>query len=1076
MKQFLFRSKGILLSIFVLTVMSLTFTEVVRAQNNQICPQDRQYPMIPKLSLTGGDGGYNKDLYPDGRIWITPSSAQKEREVLIPVFIDNGFYTQWDRIGGPQFIVPPIYSFQFSIMYDERALEAVSIETKVPEWHEEVADFEECLADGWHIKHDDISDTLYWRQVDMQKWQQTDDNLRGRKITVVGSSQMPLQITNRDFVDFKVLVYVRFKVKASYGEGIPDIFNFATPIYINNNDIRYNEWNPKQTPAWEIMQDYGSNTVATYGSSGYADECILAGFKNTPPYSQLEPVILGGAILRVFNGVPSFRISYGDVDLVPQPGEEGLYHLPNPITVDSNSVTPVTTGYDLIQLRNGVSDTRLSEITVETDEPWLKVKTVRIGNSQHPIKTATRSGFIPYIDEGILGDELDPRGTETIDDGEVYLQLIADPSAIKKDGDDDKTGKYVGYVTFKSPNADVEPVRLRVEFIYMRNPYEPTFDKQSGQVGGIFLTMKNNKNESLNLVFGTGIRATKGVDELYGETAFEVPLSQTQFDARFFLSPADAAKYNVPYGFGDMTPNRYNADKRAHSRDIRDYNSPYNSYRYWVRFNTAENQDYPIRVQWNVNDFPMGAQLYIRDTEDGNSFPAINMREATNLGNGMRQFLIAEPGVKEFFIEYTPARNTHLTDFDGNAIINPGWNLLSLPAKPLNSYYENVFPNAINIPLKWSTGPYQEEQYLKVGVGYFVKYSTTIDKTIIGTPIVGISIDNTPPNWEGPFEFTPVRVFKSSVADPDNPEAFGGWNLIGGLSFPASVYNISYDFYGDEIPNVDYTLKYGVWTYETQRGYHEVTTIEPGRGYWIKVDDNGYLEFLPEVPQSFLLGNKTNLDIRNNAKADLLANSTEITFSDAEFKTKSLYTTNYDEVTTFELPPLPAANIFDIRYADDKYVTNANEAYVRVQGVEYPLNVRFDNADADYVITDAYTNEVFGEVKKGETKFVTIESLPYGGLKLTKKSVVDAGGMTLQAYPNPASDMSKVSFTLPSESVVSLKLYDAIGNEVYSFADGTHEAGEYIETINVDGLANGTYILRLVSGNTSKSVKFNVVK
>lgn len=1075
MKEFLFRRNRLMLGMVLFAVLVLLKPDISAAQGNELCPEDRLFPMIPKLTLQGASTSYERDIYPDGRIWLTPSSDTRKREILVPVFLDNGWYTQWDRIGGPQFIVPYIYSFNVSIMYDERALKAVGIETKVPEYQQETYDF--CLADGWHIKWDDVEDDNYWRQIDEQKWAETNDNERGKRITITGASQVPLQVTSRISETYEPLFYIRFEVEAEFGApGAPDLFNFSTPIYIDNTDVKYNDWNPKETAAWEVMERYGSNAVSIYGASGYHDNCMLAGYENGEPESLLEPVTMGGSIVRVFNGFPEFRLSYGALDLVEEDGREGFYKLPNPISVDSNSVNPVAIGYDVVQLRNNTTDTRLSNITIETDEPWLKVETIEVAaNSQTPCTSPTRRCYIPYIDEGILGDEDDPRGNLTEDDGEVYVQIIADPTEIP--AGEVKAGKYIGHVTFKSPNADVEPVRLEVEFYYYRNPYEPSFSKEVGQVGGIFLNMLNDKDEQLNLVFGTGVRATNGADSLFGEFAYDQPLSNTRFDARFFLNEDAAEAFEVPFGLGDITPNRYESDSRAVSRDIRDYYSEFNSYRYWVQFNTPSPEDYPIRIQWNTNDFPEGAQLFIQDTEDGNQFDAVNMRQGTDLGNGIRQFQINDPGIDDFYIEYTPARNTRLVDFDGNDIIEEGWNLLSLPARPLNNNYENVFPNAINIPLKWSTGIYQPEENLKVGYGYFVKYSTQIDNVIVGTPIVGVSLNEQPPNWDGPFVQDEVQLFRGSVNDPDNENAQGGWNLVGALSFPASIEDIEFDpFDADNFPDKQYTLNYGVWTYETRQGYVEVSTMEPGRGYWIKVDKNGYFEFLPEVPQTFFAQKVNGYNPYKDNKEVILDNSTKINILDADMKTKDLFVTDFADVEYFEMPPLPNVNIFDIRFTDDKYVTNSNESLISLQGVEYPINVRIEQADANYTLIDPVTEEVYGRIAAGESKTIKIENLPFNGLKLAKQTINNAGDLAVQVYPNPAVDNVNIELNNPAKTYLTIKLFDAIGNEVATIANREFAAGNTIETLNLTGLAAGTYMLRITGANYTETININVVK
>ena len=60
-------------------------------------------PALPILSLTGSDGKWNTNFYPDGRIWLPASESSKHpREILVPVFVENRwakYNTEAGKIG-----------------------------------------------------------------------------------------------------------------------------------------------------------------------------------------------------------------------------------------------------------------------------------------------------------------------------------------------------------------------------------------------------------------------------------------------------------------------------------------------------------------------------------------------------------------------------------------------------------------------------------------------------------------------------------------------------------------------------------------------------------------------------------------------------------------------------------------------------------------------------------------------------------------------------------------------------------------------------------------------------------------
>jgi len=82
-------------------------------------------------------------------------------------------------------------------------------------------------------------------------------------------------------------------------------------------------------------------------------------------------------------------------------------------------------------------------------------------------------------------------------------------------------------------------------------------------------------------------------------------------------------------------------------------------------------------------------------------------------------------------------------------------------------------------------------------------------------------------------------------------------------------------------------------------------------------------------------------------------------------------------------------------------------------------------------------------------------------------------------FPNPATNISYVSFKLHEFSNVSLKLYDQQGREVYTILDNDQkDYGKYIIPIHLDDLDlnAGTYLCKLVVNGNSKTLKMIVVK
>jgi hypothetical protein len=87
--------------------------------------------------------------------------------------------------------------------------------------------------------------------------------------------------------------------------------------------------------------------------------------------------------------------------------------------------------------------------------------------------------------------------------------------------------------------------------------------------------------------------------------------------------------------------------------------------------------------------------------------------------------------------------------------------------------------------------------------------------------------------------------------------------------------------------------------------------------------------------------------------------------------------------------------------------------------------------------------------------------------------VSSAGG--LNVYPNPASGMSTISFTLEKTESVSLTIYNSIGQEVSTLLNNAEvEQGIHHVTISSGELGKGIYFIRLNAGSYSETTKFVV--
>jgi flagellar hook assembly protein FlgD len=82
----------------------------------------------------------------------------------------------------------------------------------------------------------------------------------------------------------------------------------------------------------------------------------------------------------------------------------------------------------------------------------------------------------------------------------------------------------------------------------------------------------------------------------------------------------------------------------------------------------------------------------------------------------------------------------------------------------------------------------------------------------------------------------------------------------------------------------------------------------------------------------------------------------------------------------------------------------------------------------------------------------------------------------MQNYPNPFNPSTLISFKLPEQTNVQLKIYDILGNEVATLANENKPAGSYEVEWNASNLPSGVYIYQLVAGTNTQMKKMLLLK
>lgn len=359
--------------------------------------------------------------------------------------------------------------------------------------------------------------------------------------------------------------------------------------------------------------------------------------------------------------------------------------------------------------------------------------------------------------------------------------------------------------------------------------------------------------------------------------------------------------------------------------------------------------------------------------------------------------------------------------------IAEGWNLISNPVERpvLMDSLRQLFPASL-FPYAFAFTPtgYVMAHVLERGSGYWGKFpGNDLNE------IVGISVEQ------------------------DTFQVRGGWNVVGSISVPVDTAAVA---------SAPTGLRASPF-FAFAGGYQPSTTIEPGRGYWVKCTGNGSLILSGSSP-------------RRNTTHCLMNGSpvfSTLTVRDANDKQQVLLfmqsEMDHQLLDYYEMPPSPPDGVFDVRFRSGRMLEIAQGD----SSCEFPISLR----DAAYPVRIAWDTRSDGSsfvLKIGGREIVLIAR---GSVLIENEEgpivLVSVAGKELpmefalgQNYPNPFNPTTIITYALPVDSHVSLRVYNVLGQEVCVLADGMQEAG--YKTVEWDSRtttgaqsASGVYFIRL---------------
>ena len=80
------------------------------------------------------------------------------------------------------------------------------------------------------------------------------------------------------------------------------------------------------------------------------------------------------------------------------------------------------------------------------------------------------------------------------------------------------------------------------------------------------------------------------------------------------------------------------------------------------------------------------------------------------------------------------------------------------------------------------------------------------------------------------------------------------------------------------------------------------------------------------------------------------------------------------------------------------------------------------------------------------------------------------------AYPNPFNPMTTITYSIPDPSIVSIRVYDILGNQVTVLLDQYKSVGNHHVIWNAENQSTGMYFVKMITEKFSQTQKIILTK
>ena len=106
----------------------------------------------------------------------------------------------------------------------------------------------------------------------------------------------------------------------------------------------------------------------------------------------------------------------------------------------------------------------------------------------------------------------------------------------------------------------------------------------------------------------------------------------------------------------------------------------------------------------------------------------------------------------------------------------------------------------------------------------------------------------------------------------------------------------------------------------------------------------------------------------------------------------------------------------------------------------------------------------------------TVVYLPVNPVPVESESSSPQSFMLYQNYPNPFNPITTIRYEIHEQSVVTLKVFNVLGNEITTLVSKEQPVGSYELEFDAKELNSGIYFYRLQTSTYNKTRKMMLLK